>query len=379
MEKEELQKNIALYHSKLPQKAQDFFSKMEWLETLQKITKKYDLNATQQETLGTETTLVLLGMVHPVEYEENLAKELNLPKNYLDSIMQELENSILSENRPLLIDAYNTNKKNESASPEEKPAGDAIVQKLDVRFLKLPKEIREVVEKSNYQSALYAIAQAHKLSVTQMGVLDNVTTDLIIGTIHPDQFKDALTKSLSLPEEETVKLVDEVNTQVFKKIRQELVSISSSNKTGESEKAELDNDMDTLKSHGIEILPVRTDEGSQGPSTSNGINTQKINITPPQPVKIQEDLSAISKEKTLQAGKVEIKAPEIKIPPTLVPNVHPILAQKMSAPVQTPVTKTQYGLNNAPKSALETVTPISTPKTSTTYKPGQDPYRVMPE
>src|SRR3989344_953416 len=102
MNKEELQQNIALFYSKLPPNAQALFSSMQWLETLKTISQKYGLNEKQIETLGTETTLVLLGIIHLVEYEEALTNELGLPRNSTDKMVQEIQESIIKEIRPEL-------------------------------------------------------------------------------------------------------------------------------------------------------------------------------------------------------------------------------------------------------------------------------------
>ncbi len=317
MDKQELQKNIALYYSKLPPRAQEFFAKMEWLANLNKLSEKYGLNDQQKETLGTETTLLLLGIIHPVEYEENLSQGLSLDANSFERVMKEIENSMLTDVRQQLIEAFDANKKSDAEQVENnavketidtKPQPD-IVQKLDPRFNKLPDNIQNVVEKSDYQTILYGIAQAHKLSITQMGTLDAVTTDLMVGTIHPDEFKGALLKSLSLSEEETTSLVNEINEKVFKKIRSQMMGINNPKPKAPETAQPSKGDLETLKSHGIEIV----------------------------------------------SDKLEIEAP------------HPILQQKLSAPVQATSVKTDY-----------TIKPKDTPKPAT-YKPGEDPYRVVPE
>ncbi len=64
MDKEELQKKIAEYYLKLPKEAQEVFSSMKWLETLKNICEKYSLDENQIKTLGIETSLILLGIVH---------------------------------------------------------------------------------------------------------------------------------------------------------------------------------------------------------------------------------------------------------------------------------------------------------------------------
>lgn len=335
MDKQELQKNIALYYSKLQPKAQEFFSKMEWLTNLENISEKYGLNDLQKETLGTETTLLLLGIIHPVEYEETLTDKLSVDSRTFENIIKDIEDSMLADIRQQLVEAYNSNIKSETESiAAEKEGGTAVnpkptvVQNLDSRFDKLPENIQGVVEKSNYQNTLYEIARARKLSITQMGILDTVTADLMVGAVHSDQYRNVLLKKLGLSEPDTTSLVNEINEKVFKTIRGGMMKMSEV-KTQKTEAVPmpkpdiqpLKSDLDTLKAHGIEIVP----------------------------------------------GKLEIEAP------------HPILAQKMSTVVQTPTIKNQYELKSSPEKTAEVKNTAPVPPKTTSYPKGADPYRAIPE
>src|SRR3989344_8522569 len=102
MDPQELQEKIALYYSKLPPEAQAIFSKMEWLETLRTISVRHSLSDAQIQTLGTETTLILLGIIHFNEYEANLEKELGLPKESVVKILGEINEAVLKPIRPQL-------------------------------------------------------------------------------------------------------------------------------------------------------------------------------------------------------------------------------------------------------------------------------------
>ena len=87
MNQEELQKKIREYYAKLTPKAQEVFASLSWLETLKKIAGRHNLNEDQIQILGTETTLVLLGIISRDEYEKILNEELKL-EIQLDSTSQ---------------------------------------------------------------------------------------------------------------------------------------------------------------------------------------------------------------------------------------------------------------------------------------------------
>ncbi len=211
MDQKELQEKIALYYSKLPPEAQKVFSSMTWLETLKTISQKHSLNDKQIEILGTETTLVLLGIIHLVEYEEIFTNELGLSENIAEKILNEIEESIIKPIRPQLITAFNENKKVEA---DEQPE---VGQKLDKRFEKLPKEIENIVEKSNYRAILYAITKGYNLTVTQMNILETAVDNLTVGIIHPDEFENYLESNLKLPSEIVRKIVNDINEEIFLK------------------------------------------------------------------------------------------------------------------------------------------------------------------
>ena len=155
MNKEELQQKIAEYYGKLPKEAQIVFSSMTWMETLKDIGVKYSLNNNQIETLGTETTLVLLGIIHIEEYQKILEKELGLEKEITEKIIIEIDENILKTIKSQLAETFESN----AISLAEK------AQDFDPRFMSMPKEVEEAIAKSGWKEKLYEIAGKYKLTV----------------------------------------------------------------------------------------------------------------------------------------------------------------------------------------------------------------------
>lgn len=90
MQTQDLQNKIKEFYLKLPENLQREFSSMAWMQKLEEISKKYNLKPEQQETLGIETSLALLGMIHTEELRQNLSKGLDLEENVLNKIMEEV-------------------------------------------------------------------------------------------------------------------------------------------------------------------------------------------------------------------------------------------------------------------------------------------------
>ncbi|OGI95518.1 hypothetical protein A2917_03110 [Candidatus Nomurabacteria bacterium RIFCSPLOWO2_01_FULL_42_17] len=351
MDQKELQEKIALYYSKLPQKVQEMFSSMGWLETLKTISQKYNLNDEQIETLGTETTLVLLGIIHLVEYEENITNELKLSVDSTDKMLMEIEESIIKTIRPQLVEAFEANKKGEIEQVPE------IEQKLNGSFEKFPKGIEDIVKKSNYQAILYDIAKGYNLTVAQMDILEKAITDLIIGKTHPDEFENYLKSDLKVPSETVGKLVKDINEKIFLKIR-ELLKLMNTPR-GNSPLEEYPS------GGGGQTYPPHSDFGRSTPQEGNSdtkvLNTAGIEIIPQRLQQLELEAGKIPENREDILNKIE--KPEA---------VHPILVEKLSGSVQTGVTKTEHSLENLTRPANEASLPIP-------QKPKVDPYREIPE
>lgn len=219
MNQEQLQQKIAEYFEKLPKEAQDVFSSMGWMEILKNIDTKYSLNNNQIEILGAETTLVLLGIIHVEEYKKILEKELELEKEITEKIIIEINETILKTIKEGLSKTFEAN----AISLAEKEA--PVVEKkpeFDPRFLNMPKDVEEAIALSNWKENLYKIAQKHKLTVEQMGVLEEVTIKVIKNEIHPDKYEEELASKITIAKEDISNLVKDVNEEILKKIRESM-------------------------------------------------------------------------------------------------------------------------------------------------------------
>lgn len=216
MNQEELQQKIAEYYSKLPESLQRFFADMNWLNTLQEINTKYNLSSEQIETLSTETTLALLCIIPMSDYVNVIENNMKLSSEQKEQIMSEINDKIFKD---IGYDLEDTFTKNVNDLSGEKYGGD---KKLDERFSNLPKEVQDAIGQSDYQSKLYTISQNHKLNIEQTGILDEITTKVILNTIHPDQFENSLADKLNIGKDEVSKIVAEVNDNILKNIRETL-------------------------------------------------------------------------------------------------------------------------------------------------------------
>ncbi len=317
MNKEEIQKNIGLYYSKLPPNLQEIFSSMRWLETLKQISSKYNLTEDQIRIIGTETTIVLLGMNDLTEYERILERELSLSKDLFKKIMEEIDTSVINTVRPDLIKTFEKNINIEKKEEIERK------KILDERFEKLPIEIQNSIKESNYYEKLYEIGGKYGLLISEIVELEAITTNVMMGIIKGEKFEETVKNKLRLSEEKTKGLVYEITEKILKNIREKIEKIYPN----ESEtKISSERINQILGNAGIEILPEKE--------------------TLPQPEKLEI------------VGEVKPQ---------------PIFAEKLTMPVQSQTTRTEHTLDNISKTSI--------PETPTVNneKPKIDPYREIPE
>ncbi|MBP9711595.1 MAG: hypothetical protein KBD55_00995 [Candidatus Pacebacteria bacterium] len=330
MNKEETQKNIALYYSKLPKEAQEVFSRMEWLEVLSNLGLKYSLNSQQIQTLSTETTLVLLAIIDQKEYETNIAKELNLGTTTVMSILEEIKQKILISIKPQLEKAFTENTQPVSTLDEARR------EELDERFSKLPVDIQDAISASNYHETLYDISLKAGLNVDQMGALETITTDTMLGIISPDKFESKIKEAFDIDDIKRKDLINSINDQILKKIRGNMMNLNPET------------------------------------STNPPINIYQL---PKNEIKKSEEF-------ILNKAGIKLETPEITTPKpsseSLISRMTPlpsIMEQKLSGSFQAGIVKTEHTLGNISKITNNKSKDVeNTPKT---YTKG-DPYRLTP-
>jgi len=265
MDQQELQQKIAEYYSKLPPEAQVEFSSMKWLETLQNISSKFGLNDEQVKTLGTETTLVLLGMISEDEYKKILRQGLAFSVERLSGLFAEIDSQILGPVREHLNTAY---KKNAAGTVEEKTDE----QKLEGMLGNMPKYVQDAVLQIDFPEVIFSIGKENDLNIAQMGELEEFVGNIMLGKVESDKAVEILKQKLSLPEENDEKIIYAINEKILKPIR-------------EAMKAESPSEEKILPSAGIKILQTpnqgkpgtgQAPELPSGPKPSGGIITQKL-------------------------------------------------------------------------------------------------------
>ncbi len=363
MDQKQLQEKIALYYSKLPTGVQKEFSSMKWMDNLKAISKKYALSEEQVQTLGIETTLVLLSIIDKEEYSSVLKKEIKIEP--IIKIIDEIDNNILKVVHPQISETFQNNA-NELV---EEKYGE--VSKIDERLLKLPQEVQTAINESDYQSKLYAIAAKHKLSINHMGALEEATTKVMIGMIHPDKYEAELQNTISIDKGEITEIVSEVNETVLGKVREILKS-----HWGKDGVIESDEDEVPIPPYAMPIIKVeqkKTESNIYADSGIEMVREEKSNITQP-----QESNSLQKENRIMNRSGINIMSEAPIAPPEhLMTNIETEkkLLEEVEHPADVATSIIGNKLSGATKSSSST-TDYSLPKVTkdTSASKPHDPY-----
>lgn len=192
-----------------------------WKLILSGINKKY--NADQLENLETETELLLCGLVSTEDYPKELESRMHLHKTDVVSLINEIDKLVFKKIQEELESRLNGgNDKNGKIVYTNKPFV------IDPRFISLPKEVQEAISYSGWKEKMYDIAKKFKLNIEQTGLLEEITTKVILNTIHTDQYENEIRSKIDLGDDKIKEMVAELNENVFKNIKKIMENASTS-------------------------------------------------------------------------------------------------------------------------------------------------------
>ncbi len=206
-------------------------SSIDWRNILSTIGQKKGYTTEQIDDLGLETELLLCGLLLPDEYPKKLQEEVQIPKDQVDMLINEINQQIFKKISDTLVKTLESGMIFTSHIPKPTTIKPVLVN--DPKFASLPKEVQTAISESGYQPKLYAIAREKKLSINQMQGLEEVTNKVLLNVIHPDKYEEELKAKLELSADKVSEIVSEVNENILKNIREILRTHWDGNKKEE--------------------------------------------------------------------------------------------------------------------------------------------------
>ncbi|PCI20479.1 hypothetical protein COB64_02050 [Candidatus Wolfebacteria bacterium] len=183
-------------------------------------------------------------------------------------------------------------------------------KEITEKFSKLPDDVRSAVLDASVGEKILSIGKKHTLTVSDIGKLVYESNLIILGLSHPKDFAKNLKRTLSLSSTQVDQIVNDINTQVFEKIRSALKHLHGEPEVPQK-KPEIDitdedierlleedfpsttpshlpsKDIGVLKKTGIDIVATETQEDITLQKNIPTIDTKDEKILESSGVKIQ--------------------------------------------------------------------------------------------
>lgn len=227
---------------------------------------------------------------------------------------------------------------------------DLLKIKIERAKEKLSAETLNAIAAIDWQAAILSLREKRGYSFEQLGDLSTETELLLCGLITPAEYPKELQERMRISKAETNELIEEMNILVFKKIKEELIKNSERKKIFEEKDERINPPIpENVVMHVLEPNVI-----------TNNVDIDKPSVVLPQEIK--KEVMVESREDMLK----KVENPEsIKIP---TPPVSPILMDKLSNSLQTPIISTNHSLKPSEPATINKESSVKI-----------DPYREVPE
>jgi hypothetical protein len=246
---------------------------------------------------------------------------------------------------------------------------DSLQIKIDEAKENLSEETLTAINAVNWRAVVLSMRERRGYSFSQLEDLELETELLIYGLISPEEFQKKTQDEMQITKEESAELINQLNTLVFQKIREELIKITESKKSAEKKLTE------------TEELKIEQKEIEESKKQEEVLAKSGINITLEQKNKEEKPLDFSEKREEMLKG---VENPESIVPqktqeqnPVQSPKSS-LFAQKLSGSFQMPKTETKHEETIGKNGQISK--PVSQTKSSIGSGPSKiDPYREAVE
>lgn len=310
-----LQVKIIEARANLSKETREAIDNINWKLIVLGMSKKY--NPDQLDSLETETELLLCGILNPDSYAAELENRMMLTKEEVGLLLGEMDKLIFKQIQKELEKKLD---QKEKTNTENKPLV------FDSRFSSMPKDVQEAIAHSNWKENLYKIAQKYKLSIIQMGDLEDITVKVISNVIHPDKYENEIAFKIIIPKNDVTNLVSDVNKDILMEIRKSLKE-EWGDKTITNDQLPITNEVPLPPYAKVITNEKLLINNLEEKSTEVVRNVEISKQTEPIINKIEE-IKPIEVIKNIETPKMVEKPEEIQIPKPTMPFVSANSAQK---------------------------------------------------
>src|SRR3989344_3731045 len=128
---------------------------------------------------------------------------------------------------------------------------------IETMYKNLPNDLKTVFFSANKDETIESIGRKYNLAIDKIGDLANEAGMVMLGVTHPNDFIGNLADRLEIDKEKARAIAQEINEQIFKKVRDSLRKIHNMREGGEEEEQDK-----------IKVSPFGNSQGETLPANS---------------------------------------------------------------------------------------------------------------
>lgn len=123
-------------------------------------------------------------------------------------------------------------------------------KKIEERMEEIPKALADAIRTSGWEKIVFDIGRKHSLHVDDIGQLQNELILVLVGIVHPDEFRSIVINEIGINSDKADTIIEEINSEINEKIKNALKKEIGG---AEDEEGLDDADKRTMKSAGVSI------------------------------------------------------------------------------------------------------------------------------
>ena len=189
--------------ARLPKEKQEAINSIDWGLLVKQIGNRFGLIEEEIEGLQTETGLVLTGYTNIEDLSTNIEEQVGLKISDSEKIAIEIYlnvfEPIINKSEPSIIDKTFIS---------------------DPRFSKIPIETQKAISSFDWETKIREIVKKYKLSIDKIDPLEKTTIKVMAGEIETNNYEYEVKSVLNLSTEDSHNLVENINNEILKPIRE---------------------------------------------------------------------------------------------------------------------------------------------------------------
>lgn len=172
-------------------------------------------------------------------------------------------------------------------------------KQIEERMQEIPEALAKAIKVSGWEKIVFDIGRKHSLHVDDIGQLQNELIMVLVGIVHPDEFRSVVVNEIGISADKAGMIIEEINTQVNEKIKNALKSEIN------HEEIITESDHEVMRKAGVGVGESLLEEDKK---EEVGIEEEEeVSVSP-------SELNKITPNPVKVGVSPEVPAPQVKTP-----------------------------------------------------------------